>query len=173
MALTRHLLSLGHRHIGFVSGPQFATNAAERLAGFHAALRDHPDATALVSVGPFSKKTGLEAVGGWLDQGFPLTAAIGVNDVALGALEAILDRGLRVPEDIAVAGFDNSDLASSAILRLTTVAQDIQQMGRTAVQVLLGQLGSNGSFEPQHHVLDATLLPRRTTDHTVPLRGPA
>jgi LacI family transcriptional regulator len=171
MELTRHLLSLGHRHIGFVSGPPFATNAAERLAGFHAALRDHPDATALVSVGPFSKKTGLEAVGGWLDQGFPLTAAIGVNDnVALGALEAILDRGLRVPEDIAVAGFDNSDLASSAILRLTTVAQDIQQMGRTAVQVLLGQLGSSDSFEPQHHVLDATLLPRRTTDHTVPLR---
>lgn len=163
--LTRHLLELGHRHIGFVSGPSFAANATERLAGFHEALREYPDATALVSTGPFAKETGLHAVGGWLDHRFPLTAVIGVNDtVALGALEAILDRGLRVPEDVAVAGFDNVDLASSAILRLTTVAQDIQTMGSTAVRLLLDQLRSAEDFVPQHTVLSATLLPRRTTD---------
>jgi LacI family transcriptional regulator len=163
--LTRHLLELGHRHVGFVGGPSFATNATERLAGFHQALRDFPDATALVSTGPFAKDTGLQAVGAWLDHGFPLTAVIGVNDtVALGALEAILDRGRRVPEDLAVAGFDNVDLASSAILRLTTVAQDIEAMGTAAVQELLTQLRTADTFVPVHQILPTTLLTRRTTD---------
>ena len=172
-ALTRHLLEMGHRRIGFVGGPAFATNARERLEGFHDALREYPDATALVAAGAFSKDTGLQAVGGWLDEGFPITAVIGVNDtVALGALEAVLDRGLRVPEDVAVAGFDNVDLASSALLRLTTVAQDIQEMGRLAVRMLLDQLGSPGEFQPRHEVLASTLLPRRTTDHKV-VRPPA
>lgn len=170
--LTRHLLELGHRRIGFVGGPAFATNARERLDGFHEALREYPDATALVAVGPFAKETGLQTVGGWLDDGFPLTAVIGVNDtVALGALEAVLDRGLRVPEDVAVAGFDNVDLASSALLRLTTVAQDIQEMGRLAVRMLLDQLATPGEFRPRHEVLGSTLLTRATTRHEV-VAGP-
>lgn len=164
--LTEHLLGLGHRHIGFVGGPDYATNAVDRAAGFHQALRNEPDATALVSVGPFGKETGLRTVQHWLDSGFPLSAVIGVNDtVALGALEAILDRGLRVPEDIAVAGFDNVDLASSAILRLTTVAQDIVTMGQQAVAILLDQLGSVGEFQPTHIVLEPTLVPRHTSEY--------
>lgn len=162
--LTEHLLALGHRHIGFVGGPDYATNAVDRAAGFHQALRDQPDATALVSVGPFSKETGLRTVQRWLDSGFPLSAVIGVNDtVALGALEAILDRGLRVPEDIAVAGFDNVDLASSAVLRLTTVAQDIEAMGRRAVSILVDQLTSVEDVQPTQVVLEPTLVPRRTS----------
>lgn len=162
-ALTRHLLERGHRNIGFVGGPSFATNATERLVGFHDALRDFPDATALVSVGPFIKDTGLAAVRAWLQAGFPITAVIGVNDtVALGALEAVMEWGLRVPDDIAVAGFDNVDLASSAILRLTTVAQDIQTMGARAVRILLTQLQTI-DVAPTQTVLPSTLLPRRTT----------
>lgn len=163
-ALTRHLLELGHRNIGFVGGPSFATNAKERLVGFHDALRSFPDATALVSAGPFSKETGLRAVGGWLDAGIPITAVIGVNDtVALGALEAIMERGLTVPADIAVAGFDNVDLASSTVLRLTTVDQDIDLMGATAVRILLDQLKSPDN-PPTHEMLGSALIPRRTTE---------
>lgn len=171
--LTEHLLNQGHRHIGFVGGPDYATNAVDRAAGFHQALRCYPDATALVSVGPFEKETGLRTVSHWLDSGFPLSAVIGVNDtVALGALEAILDRGLRVPEDIAVGGFDNIDLASSSVLRLTTVAQDIQEMGRRAVEILIGQLRSTDGFTPVHITLEPTLVPRRTSgrsEHVEPV----
>lgn len=164
--LTEHLLSQGHRHIGFVGGPDYATNAVDRAAGFHQALRNYPDATALVSTGPFVKETGLRTVGHWLDNGFPLSAVIGVNDtVALGALEAILDRGLRVPEDIAVAGFDNVDLASSSVLRLTTVAQDIEEMGRKAVAILLSQLRSTDDFSATQITLEPALVPRRTSGH--------
>jgi LacI family transcriptional regulator len=164
--LTEHLLGLGHRHIGFVGGPDYATNAIDRAAGFHQALHGQADATGMVSVGPFSKETGLRTVQRWLDSGFPLTAVIGVNDtVALGALEAILERGLRVPEDIAVAGFDNVDLASSTVLHLTTVAQDIEAMGRRAVAILLDQLSTSEDVEPTQVVLEPTLVPRRTSGH--------
>jgi LacI family transcriptional regulator len=164
-SLTRHLLQNGHRMIGFIGGPSFAANANERLDGFHDAMREVPGATALVSSGPFSKDTGLKATSNWLKAGLPMTAIIGVNDtVALGAMEGILDRGLRVPEDMSVAGFDNVDLASSSVLRLSTVAQDIAAMGSQAVQILLGQLRRKDRFAPTQVILPSSLHLRQSTD---------
>jgi LacI family transcriptional regulator len=93
------------------------------------------------------------------------TAIIAVNDsVAVGAMEALAALGLRVPQDVALAGFDGVQLVASRIFDLTTVDQHIEQMGRLAVQILLRQLADSSSDVPTHEVLPTELLLRGSTE---------
>jgi DNA-binding LacI/PurR family transcriptional regulator len=163
-ALTRHLLLQGHRRIGFIAGPAYARNAVERLDGFRQAMCGAEGAESLIAAGEFSARHGAEAVLDWMQRPGAPTAIIAINDsIALGALEAITGLGLRVPEDVALAGFDGVRMAASPILNLTTVDQHIDQMGRRAVRALLRQLGAGPGAEPIHEVLPTQLLARRST----------
>lgn len=162
--LTRHLLAQGHRRIGFVGGPDFATNATERLAGFEAAMASVADAEPLVVKGDFSTESGKAALQEWL-AGDPPTAVIAINDaVALGALEYLTERGIAVPGDIALAGFDGVQLAASPALSLTTVDQHIDKMARRAVRVLLRQLDDPSGGRPVREVLATQLVLRNSTE---------
>ena len=172
-ALTRHLLDLGHRRIGFITGPAHARNATERLAGFRETIGAADDAEALVAEGDFSVGSGARAVHSWMDGQHRPTAIIAINDsVAVGALEALADRKLRVPEDVALAGFDGVQLAASPLLNLTTVDQHIEQMGRRSVQILLRQLGDQAGFTPTREVLSTQLLLRNSTEGGAVRSGP-
>jgi LacI family transcriptional regulator len=163
--LTRHLLQRGHRRIGFIAGPSYARNAAERLQGFRAAMGETADAQPLVAKGDFTAAGGGHAVHEWLSSPAPPTAIIATNDsVALGVLEALTDLQLRVPEDVALAGFDGVRLAASRVFDLTTVDQHIDQMGRDAVRMLLRQLSDSGPSVPAHEVLPTQLLLRGSTN---------
>jgi LacI family transcriptional regulator len=163
--LTRHLLSRGHRRIGFIAGPAYARNAVERLAGFADAMKEVGDAESLVVGGDFTAEAAGRAVHAWMDVTPSPTAIIAINDlVALGALEALTDLHLRVPDDVALAGFDGVQLAASRVFDLTTVDQHIEQMGRRAVQILLRQLGDGAEDAPTHEVLPTQLLRRGSTD---------
>ena len=164
--LTRHLLSLGHRRIAFVGGPSYARNASSRLRGFRDVMDGTPGAHALVEQGEFSKESGEQAVQKWLSEELPPTAIIAINDsVALGAMEALICLGWRIPADIALAGFDGTDLAASPVLSLTSVDQHSDQMGRRAVEILLRQLRAD-VFVPTQEVLPTQLLIRRSTEGT-------
>jgi LacI family transcriptional regulator len=163
--LTRHLLARGHRRIGFVTGPSFARNASERLAGFTEAVREVSGAQPFVADGDFSVDDGGRAVHAWMNGTQQPTAIIAINDsVALGAMEALAARHLRVPDDVALAGFDGVQLAASRIFELTTVDQHIEEMGRRAVRVLLRQLGNGTGSAPVHQVLPTQLLLRSSTE---------
>ncbi|HTW02245.1 MAG TPA: LacI family DNA-binding transcriptional regulator [Streptosporangiaceae bacterium] len=163
--LTRHLLSLGHRRIGFIGGPSFARNATERLDGFTAAMAEVPDAVPLIAQGDFAVDDGGRAVHAWMDAMSGPTAIIAINDsVALGALEALTARRLRVPQDVALAGFDGVQLAASRVIDLTTVDQHIEQMGRLAVRILLRQLADSASALPTREILPTELLLRGSTE---------
>lgn len=163
-ALTGHLLGRGHRRIGFIAGPEFATNANERLAGFRAAMARVPDAEPLVARGDFSVDSGKEALQAWLESD-PPTAVIAINDaVAGGALEYLAEREVAVPGDLALAGFDGVRLAAFPALGLTTVDQHIDKMARRAVRVLLRQLNSSAGARPVHEVLDTQLELRNSTE---------
>ena len=165
--LTRHLLSGGHRRIGFIGGPDYARNAQDRLAGFRSAMEDAPGTTSLVYAGPFARETGEAAVRAWMTQDDKPTAIIGINDsVAFGAMDEVIRLGLRVPEDIALAGFDGTELAASRVVGLTSVDQHIEEMGRLAVQTLLRQLMSS-TFVTTRHVLQTSLLVRSSTVPTL------
>ncbi|TAN34618.1 LacI family transcriptional regulator [bacterium] len=162
--LTRHLLAAGHRRIGFINGPSYASNAVERLQGFITALEDVPDAEPVVIEGGMTYESGLRAAETWLRVPGRPTAIIGANDsIALGAMEAILKAGLSVPGDIAVAGFDDIQLASSYVISLTSVAQHIDQMARRSVRILMGMLEDPTRKKVVQEVIQPTLLVRRST----------
>ena len=159
--ITRHLLDMGHRRIGFVSGPDWAGNARERLEGFLKEAKDG-GAETLVAEGDFSAESGAEAVRHWFASDEPPTAVLGVNDaVALGAIGALAEIP-KIRPGIAVAGFDDTDLAGSRIIGLTSEAQQIGDMGVRAVDLLLGQLAGK-TRPPVRQVLQPTLRVRRST----------
>lgn len=168
--VTRHLVELGHRRIGFVKGPDFATNTNERLQGFLDTAREAGVEVA-VAEGDFTPESGAKAVKEWLKEDFRPTAVIGVNDlVALGVFDALLEAGLRIPEDVAVAGFDDIQLAESRMIGLTSVAQHIDEMAVRAVRMLM-RLSSGELEDGSHHeILKPELVVRRSTIGSGPRR---
>jgi len=163
--LAEHLVSLGHRRIGFIAGPPWAANSRERLTGIRAVARD-AGADVLVAEGDFTPSSGVAAVESWLRESRPPTAIVGVSDqVALGAVAALAQSGIDVPTQMAVAGFDDIEFAASQIIGLTSVAQHIDEMGRRSVRILLRQLGTHGT-RVQRIELAPNLVVRRTTQGT-------
>jgi LacI family transcriptional regulator len=137
---TRYLIGLGHRRIGFVTGNLEMGCAADRLAGYRTALREHGLAVdpCLIQEGDFAQPRGFDCARTLLSLREPPTAIFASNDVsAFGVVEAIRDRGLRVPDDVSVIGFDDIPTAASIHPALTTVRQPLEEMGRQATRMLL------------------------------------
>ncbi|MEV4179341.1 substrate-binding domain-containing protein [Nonomuraea sp. NPDC049709] len=137
---TRHLLGRGYRRIAFVCGPAAEGPAAERVAGYRAALADAgvPADRALVTHTEFSRAGGAEGVARLLELPEPPDAVLCANDVmAIGALDVAAQRGLRVPGDLAVMGFDDIEAAGMVSPGLTTMANPAREIGQaTAVRLL-------------------------------------
>ena len=161
---TQHLLDLGHRRIGFVGGRVDLESARLRQLGFtetlqRAGLEVDPD---LVRTGSYEAEESHAAAADLLSAPHPPTAVFAANDVsAIAVMEEAARRGLRVPEDLSVVGFD--DVPESAMTRpgLTTVHQPIQEMGERAVQVLLGLLAGRAP-DALHETLPTHLVERRS-----------
>ena len=140
---TEYLIKLGHERIGFITGWMDLGCAVDRLDGYRSALRTHhiPDMPELVYEGSFFQPDGYAGASVFLDLPTPPTAIFASNDVmAMGAMDAVRNRSLRVPEDISLLGFDDIPQASLVHPALTTVRQPLEQMGRVATQVLLDLL---------------------------------
>jgi LacI family transcriptional regulator len=136
---TRHLLDLGHRRIGIVTGRRGWTATEDRRIGYHSALAEAgvmPDAELEVE-GDWLIESGRTGAGRLLDAAAPPTAIFAFNDnIGVGVLQAAKARGLRVPEDLSVVGFDDTEQAPIVTPALTTVRQPLAEMGRTAVSIL-------------------------------------
>jgi LacI family transcriptional regulator len=162
---TRHLLELGHRRIGVVSGPAGWTASEERLRGHHAALAGAgvlPD-PGLVVYSNFRVDGGVAAAGALLDSAERPTAIFAFNDsMAIGVVQAARERGLRLPADLSVVGFDDTSESLIVWPTLTTVRQPLAEMGRTAVSILLRQI-ENRRFEPLRVELETKLIVRDST----------
>jgi LacI family transcriptional regulator, repressor for deo operon, udp, cdd, tsx, nupC, and nupG len=161
-----HLIGRGHQRVGLIWGEPHAGLEFEvpklRRAGYHQALEAAgiPADPALQAPGGFSVDGGREAMAAILDAHDPPTAVFAMSDeMAFGALDEIRHRGLRVPEDLAVVGFDDHDL--SRLFGLTTVRQEVDQIGTTAARSLLDSL--TGTGVPTHTVAPTCLVVRRTT----------
>lgn len=142
-AMVQRLISLGHRRIMHVTGGEDRVGARERLQGYKNALRDAniPEDPALIYPGYFNINAGRAAANHILDAKErvpPPTAIFCASDmIAFGCLEVLVARGIRVPEDISVAGFDDNIMAKMTVPPLTTVRQPFRKMGRWAVETLL------------------------------------
>ncbi|MCB0064628.1 MAG: LacI family DNA-binding transcriptional regulator [Caldilineaceae bacterium] len=140
---TAYLAGLGHQRIGLITGDLSLRCAVDRHAGYCAALRDCglPDDPALVVEGDFTQSTGYQKAKELLCLHTPPSAIFASNDVmAFGVMEAARERGLRIPEDLSIVGFDDIPQASSLHPALTTVRQPLEEMGRVATQMLFSYL---------------------------------
>lgn len=163
-AATTYLIELGHRRIGFITGNIEMHSAMERLAGYQAALIDHdiPLAPELVVEGDFVQATGFVRGHTLLSLPQRPTAIFASNDVmAFGVIDAARDRGMRVPEDLSVVGFDDIAEAATIYPALTTVRQPLEQMGRTATQMLL-RLIESPSTPAERIILPTELIIRKS-----------
>jgi LacI family transcriptional regulator len=136
----RHLLGLGHRRIAALTGPRGWVATEDRRRGYHAALAAAgilPKPTLEVE-SDFEIGGGVEAAGHLLDLPEPPTAIFAFNDnLAIGTMTAARMRGLRVPQDVSVVGFDDVEHATIVTPSLTTVRQPLEEMGRMAVSILM------------------------------------
>jgi LacI family transcriptional regulator len=140
VAAVRHLYSLGHHRVATITGPQSLLPSAARLAGFQAAAAelDLKVLPGYVETGDFFIDSGYACGQRLASLPEPPTAVFAAGDeMAIGAMHAFTDAGLSVPEDISVIGFDDVELAALVRPALTTIAQDWQIMGGSAVDVLL------------------------------------
>jgi DNA-binding LacI/PurR family transcriptional regulator len=176
-----HLLERGHRRIGYIGGPLSIRQVADRHAGIAAALSEArstgPAADRaelrVVEMPSLSVAAGRQAASALAsaDPADRVTAVFCANDLlALGALQELTRRGLRVPDDIAIVGYDDIEFAAAAAVPLSSVRQPRDQLGRTAAQLLLEELG-DPHHEHRHVVFKPELVVRASTASAV--REPA
>jgi LacI family transcriptional regulator len=160
---TSHLLSLGHRRIAFIAGPDSHADARQRHAGYLSAHRAHgiePN-PALYAQGDFMETGGLLAMNRLLDAQAPFTAVFAANDqMAYGARVALYRRGVRVPDDISLVGVDDMPASAFMTPALTTVRQPLHEVGRHVAAELLRLMGRD---VPQVEVPGMRLVVRETT----------
>jgi LacI family transcriptional regulator len=160
--VTLQLLDAGHRRIALVNGPDDLSACVLRERGYRRALEARGVVVdpALQASGPFSAESGRKAVGSMLESAERPDAVVAGSDlIAAGAIEAIRARQLRIPDDIAVTGFDDQPLASYLNPSLTTIRVPIGEMGRTAVEMLL-RLVAGEEIRPRALVLPSEIVVR-------------
>ncbi|MFC4949214.1 LacI family DNA-binding transcriptional regulator [Pseudonocardia sp. GCM10023141] len=162
LAATEHLLALGHRRIAYLGGTATASCNQARMHGFRGAMEaaGAPVPDGYVLALDFQYDSGLIGGAALLDLPQPPTAVFTGNDeVALGLIEAARARGLRVPEDLSIVGFDDTQAARLSSPQLTTVRQPLREMGAVALRTAL-RLASGEKVDSHHVELATTLVVR-------------
>ena len=156
-----HLIQTGYKRIAHFGGPNKLQLTSERRAGYLDALEKYAlpvDESLIIETGVLMEK-GISAMKGLLEQNSPLPDAIfAFNDpVAIGAMKVIKEAGLKIPEDIALAGFSEDVMATIVEPQLTTVLQPMYEMGKQAAVLLLEQIRASKPVKPKTVCLDAQL----------------
>ncbi len=162
--LTRHLLDLGHRRIAALSGSRQVTTAADRIAGYRRALIEAGlEDQAIEYYGEYTAKSGYELAKQVLATAQPTALFGGNNFIVIGAMRAVREANLRVPEDISVVAFD--DLLDVIGLEpfLTVIRQPAYEIGRRATSLLLDRLSGAAPGEPQEIILPTQLIIRQSS----------
>ena len=150
-----HLHSLGHRHVAFMRGQSFSSDSDERWQSLVDIAKEigiaiKPELTVQLDQDSTSPELGYPVMQRLLSRRERFTALVSFNDLAaIGAMRALEDFGLRVPEDVSVIGFDDIKIAAFSNPRLTTIRQPMSNMGRIAAQCVLNQLNGSERFRKQ------------------------
>lgn len=160
--VVRRLVELGHRRIAFLAGPPFNYDAGERRRGYLETLRLlAPDAEPLIFEGAFTEESGYQAADALLRAEERPTALFAANDaMAVGCLAALHERGLEVPRDLSLVGFDDIPAARYVRPPLTTVQVPIAQLGEKAMALALARVMGHGEAAPASWTIPVHLLER-------------
>ncbi|MFE9765510.1 LacI family DNA-binding transcriptional regulator [Streptomyces sp. NPDC005808] len=160
--LVAHLHGLGHRRLAIITGPAATTTGNERVEAFREALADYglPLPDAYIGQGDFQAESGRRATERFLGLPAPPEVVFAADNLmALGALDAVRARGMRIPDDIALAAFDDIPWFVHTDPPLTAIAQPTGELGRTAVRALIDRIEGR---PPQSVTLPARLVVRRS-----------
>lgn len=165
--MVKHLVEAGHQRIAFICGPEDNFDASERLRGYRSALAEHlPDAEAIELPGDFDESSGYEAGKRIVASKQRPDAVFAANDMmALGCLYAFNEAGVKVPADIALAGFDDIPLARFVHPTLTTMRVSIAELGGLALTRLLQSIESDDLQPSTQQTLVPELIVRESTIH--------
>lgn len=165
-----HLIELGHKRIAHITGPLKFPMCVDRMEGYKQALSDNGIKVdnSLIKDGDFYPLSGYNIMKEWLLKGINISAVFAGNDqMAIGAIKAIRESGLRIPEDIAIIGFDNLFISSIVSPSLSTINVPKYKMGSTAVELLHKRIMNPKSEKKEVVTLPTNLIVRQSTD----LRG--
>jgi DNA-binding LacI/PurR family transcriptional regulator len=168
MIATEHLISLGHRRVGHLRGT-VASTAARRFEGYKKALAKHglPFDKSLVRDCGFTEHEGYEAMSRWLKEYTVPPAVFAANDpAAIGAMSAITQAGLGIPEDVALVGGGNIHYGDMLSVPLTTVAWSTMEMGQTAARLLIDLIEDNRGQKEQQIIIVPELVVRESCGAT-------
>jgi LacI family transcriptional regulator len=166
-----HLLAQGHKHLAFVGGPFTIRQVQDRQQGalqaMRAAGRD-PGELHIVESSALNVAAGRDAAARLAGEMPRPTAVFCANDLlALGVLQEMTRRGVRVPHDVAIVGYDDIDFAAAAAVPLTSVRQPRHLLGRTAAELLIEEATEDGSHQHRQVVFDPELVVRDSSDRTI------
>jgi LacI family transcriptional regulator len=168
--LMRLLLSLGHRHIAILNGPLDVSTAKDRLNGYRKALSEAgiPDADRHEYIGSFNQASGYEMTRNALESDPKPTALFAANNfIAYGALRALREMHLRVPEDVAIVGFDDLPPELVAFPFLTVAVQPAYEMGQKAIEILMNKLSASPSECCEEDILPAEIVIRQSSGTSI------
>ena len=164
-AMTRHLLDAGHASVAFVSGPEDNFDAQQRERGYREAMAAFaPKAGVKVVAGDFSEESGYRAAQSLMKTAKPPRAVFAANDMmAVGCLRAFAEAELRVPQDVALAGFDDIPIARYVTPALTTVRVRIADLGRSALERVAAAIEKPGRARPAAQTLGCEIVIRASS----------
>lgn len=172
-AMMRHLRSLGHQRIAFIKGPHANADARERLRGYRAFTRRDASTHARELEGDFTERSGYEAIRAALGHGVMPQAIFAANDsMAVGALSALAEAGLKVPADVAVTGFDDIPMARFVAPPLTTIRVNIEELGRRAFASVLAAIEQPVRHRALRERLPTTLIVRKSCGASIHQSNP-
>ena len=155
---TKYLIDKGHKEIGIISGPQEDKLAGlPRIEGYKQALADYRLTISEdhIAYGDFTYKSGRRGIEEVFERSPDITAVFVASDeMALGVLSYAYKKGIKIPDDLSVIGYDDTQDAEMAIPPLTTVHQPIYEMGERAVEMLFGAKGTVESVIMPHHIVE-------------------
>jgi LacI family transcriptional regulator len=162
--LVNHLIHLGYKRVGMIGGPRNVSTSADRYRGYIKALKEkglEVDED-LVRHGYFSQDTGFKFAKMMMGMLTPPEAIFcGDDTIALGSMKAMSEIGVQVPDDVAIVGFDDSEISSHPLIQLTTVSQNVQEMGRLGAKIMVERI--EGKLKsPQKILLEPHLIIRQS-----------
>jgi len=165
----KHLLNLGHRQIAFIKGQEFSSDTEVRWSSIesevhHLGLTINPRLIVQLEGDSPSPQVGYKAAKSLLASAEPFSALFAFNDIsAMGAIRALRESGIQVPEDVSVVGFDDIQSAAYQNPGLTTVRQPLREMGRHAAEILVRRINRPGSDFHDRYTVEPELVVRGTT----------
>lgn len=161
---TTHLIELGHKRIAHISGSSIYLSSVERKRGFIDALKDKNLKPYAVEECNYTVKAGYDVMSKWIADGIVPSAVFAGDDfIALGVMNALLNAGLRIPEDVSIIGYDDQKFASELQPRLTTIRQPAAEVGKKGVELLISLLNEQAVEQHTKIKLPSELIVRDST----------